>query len=140
MQLNKVQLIGNLTRDPELKSLPNGTKVCAFSMATNEVFTKDGQRQERAEYHNIVAFGKTAENIARFMRKGSQLYIEGKLQTRSWEKDGEKKYRTEIIANIVQFGAKPAGVSADRDERDQADGNPHVEQDADDINLEDIPF
>lgn len=107
MQLNKVQLIGNITKDPDIKVLPSGIKVCSFSMATNEVFVKDGVKQEKVEFHNIVSFGKTAENIAKYMVKGSQIYVEGKLQTRSWEADGIKKYRTEILANNVQFGSSP---------------------------------
>jgi len=113
MYLNKVQLIGNLTRDPELKSTPSGAKVCSFSLATNETF-KDaqGQKKETVEFHNIVVWGKTAENVAQYMKKGSQIYIEGKLQTRSWDKDGVKHYRTEINALHVQFGHKPSGTAS----------------------------
>lgn len=106
MYLNKVHLIGNLTRDPEKKALPSGMSVTSFSIAVNEVFyDKDKKKQERVEYLNIVCFGKIADNVAQYMKKGSQVYVDGKIQTRSWEKDGEKKYRTEIIANTVQFGA-----------------------------------
>lgn len=108
MYLNKATIIGNLTRDPELKALPSGQNVASFSVATNRTWKdKDGQKQEDVEYHNIVVFGKTAENVARYMKKGSQILIEGRIQTRSWEKDGEKKYRTEIVAESVQFGSKP---------------------------------
>lgn len=120
MNVNKVIIVGNITRDPELKALPSGVQVATFSVATNEVYTdKDGQKQERAEFHNVVAWGKTAENIAKYMRKGSQIYIEGKLQTRSWEKDGQKHYRTEVVAGMVQFGAKPKGDSAPSGEVDE---------------------
>ncbi len=145
MNVNKAILIGNLTRDPELKSLPSGVKVCTFSLATNEVYTKDNKKVEKTEFHNIIAFGKTAENIAQYMHKGSQLYIEGKIQTRSWDDktSGEKKYRTEILANIVQFGAKPAGQRDSNTERapSKAKTDELSEFDnADDINPENIPF
>ncbi len=114
MYLNKALIIGNLTRDPELKALPSGTKVCSFSIATNRVYKdKDGNRQESSEFHNIAAFGRTGELAAQYLKKGSQVYVEGRLQTRSWEgKDGEKKYRTEIIADTVQFGNRPGGAGA----------------------------
>jgi len=112
MYLNKVMVIGNLTRDPESKALPSGVTVTSFSVATNRVWKdKDGAKQEDVEYHNIVTFGRTAETVAQYMFKGSQIYVEGRLQTRSWEDktSGEKKYRTEIIAELVQFGSKPKG-------------------------------
>ncbi|MEK9173736.1 MAG: single-stranded DNA-binding protein, partial [Patescibacteria group bacterium] len=95
MYLNKVFLIGNLTRDPELKALPTGTKVASISMATNRTW-KDagGAKKEAVEYHNVVAFAKQAEVIAQYCKKGSSLYIEGRIQTRSWDAtDGTKKYR-----------------------------------------------
>jgi single-strand DNA-binding protein len=109
MYLNKAIVIGNLTRDPELKSLPSGIKVCSFSLATNRVWRdKNGARQESADYHNIACFGKQAEIVAQWMKKGNQIYIEGRMTTRSWDdKDtGKKMYRTEIIAENVQFGSK----------------------------------
>ena len=111
MYLNKAFIIGNLTRDPELKALPSGTKVCSFAVATNRVYKdKDGNRQESTEFHNISAFARTGELAAQYLKKGSQVYVEGRLQTRSWDgKDGEKKYRTEIIAETVQFGNRPTG-------------------------------
>ena len=86
MYLNKAILIGNLTRDPELKAIASGNKVCTFSLATNRVY-KDasGQRQEKTEYHNIVVWGKTAENVAQYMKKGSQILVEGRIETRSWD-------------------------------------------------------
>lgn len=152
MNVNKAIIVGNITRDPELKSLPSGQQVASFSVATNEVFKgSDGQKQERTEFHNIVAWGKTAENIAQYMRKGSQIYIEGKIQTRSWEKDGEKKYRTEIVALNVQFGAKPKGEgSSPRKSEDDDWGEFNDEPaaparasgstDGGEINPEDIPF
>jgi len=111
MYLNKAFIIGNLTRDPELKALPSGTKVCSFSLATNRVYMdKEGQRQESTDYHNIVAFAKLGELSAQYLKKGSQALVEGRIQTRSWDApDGQKKYRTEIIADSVQFGFRPGG-------------------------------
>ena len=108
MQLNKVQLIGNLTKPIELKALPNGNKVANFSIVTNRTWKdKDGQKQEDAEFHNVVAFGKQAEVLAQYAVKGQQFYIEGRLQTRKWEKDGVDRYSTEIIMENFQFGQKP---------------------------------
>ena len=98
---------GNLTRDPEMKALPSGDNVTNFSVATNRVYNdRDGNKQEEVEYHNIVVFGKQADNVAKYLTKGSGAYIEGRLQTRSWDKDGVKMYRTEVVADRVQFGAK----------------------------------
>ncbi len=117
MYLNKAFLFGNLTRDPEMKSLPNGNKVTSFSLATNRVY-KDaaGAKQEQVEYHNIVVFGRQAETSAQYLKKGQGVMIEGRIQTRSWDDKttGEKKYRTEIVADAVQFGPKSSGpASAD---------------------------
>lgn len=113
MYLNKVFLFGNLTRDPELKSLPNGTAVTSFGLATNRVY-KDAQgaKQEQVEFHNIVIFGRQAETSAQYLKKGQGVMIEGRIQTRSWDDKttGEKKYRTEIIADSVQFGPKSTGA------------------------------
>ena len=108
MQLNKVTLIGNITKDIELKSLPSGIKVASFGLATNRTWKdKDGNKQEQAEFHNIIAFGKQAETISQYCGKGDQLFIEGRLQTRSWDKeDGTKAYRTEIVLESFQFGNK----------------------------------
>jgi len=141
MNVNKVILIGNITRDPELKVTPQGQHVCAFSMATNEVYVQNGQKQEKAEFHNVVAWGKTAENIAKYMRKGSQIYIEGKITTRSWESEGVKKYRTEIVALNVQFGSKPQGQSTKAgDDFETSEEAAPVATDEEEINVEDIPF
>lgn len=107
MYLNKAILIGNLTRDPELRALPSGVQVASFSIATNRVWKdKNNQKQESADYHNIVVFGKQAESSAQYLKKGSQVLIEGRMQTRSWDKDGVKQYRMEIVADRVQFGTK----------------------------------
>ena len=110
MYLNKVILIGNLTRDPELKAIPSGTKVATFGLATNRTYKdKDGKKQDATEFHNVVVFARAAELVAQYLKKGSQAYVEGRLQTRSWDQNGEKKYRTEIVAETIQFGNRPTG-------------------------------
>jgi single-strand DNA-binding protein len=148
MYLNKVMLIGNLTRDPELKSLPTGMKVANVSIATNRVWKdKDGSKKESTEYHNVVVFGRQAETVSQYMKKGSNIMVEGRLQTRSWESDGKKNYRTEIIADNVQFGSRGSGAgssapaSSGRDEQEKTPDVDTIEYpDDDDINPEDIPF
>src|SRR6516162_4103951 len=111
--VNKVILIGHLGAKPELKYLPSGQAVCEMRLATNEVWNdKQNQRQERTEWHKIVVWGKTGENCAQYLDKGRQVYIEGRLQTRSWDdkNTGEKRYMTEIVANQVTFlGGGPGG-------------------------------
>lgn len=103
--VNKVILIGNLGRDPELKYTPGGQPVATFSLATTERrVDKNGQRQDRTEWHNIVAWGKLAELVNQYLKKGRSAYIEGRITTRSWDdRDGNKKYKTEIVANQIQF-------------------------------------
>jgi single-strand DNA-binding protein len=113
--VNKVILVGNLGRDPELRRTPSGASVVSFSIATTERFNdKKGERQDRTEWHNIVAWGKLADLANQYLKKGRSVYIEGKLTTRSWDdKDGNKRYKTEIVANQIQFlgspGESPAG-------------------------------
>jgi len=152
MFLNKAILIGNLTRDPELRSLPTGIKVCSFSLATNRVWKdKNGARQEAADYHNVVVFGRQAETVAQYMKKGSSILVEGRMQTRSWEDktSGEKKYRTEVIADRTQFGPKgsstgSSGGASSTGPKVSASSNPEqvdtIEYPEEDINPEDIPF
>lgn len=153
MYLNKAMVYGNLTRDPELKALPNGMQVCSFSLATNRVYNdRDGKRQEAADYHNIVVFGKQAENCAKYLTKGNATYVEGRMQTRSWDKDGVKQYRTEVIADRVQFGPKGGSSSsgassapAAQTSTGKGDSNSPSESALPDypeeeINPEDIPF
>ncbi len=104
--VNKVILVGRLGKDPEIRSLPSGTSVAKFSLATDERFTdKAGEKQERTEWHNIVAWGKLAEICGQYLRKGKLVYIEGSIRTDSWDdkESGQKKYRTEIIANTMQM-------------------------------------
>lgn len=106
MYLNKAILYGNLTKNPELKQLPSGSAVVNFSIATNRTYKdKNGQKVENVDYHNVVAFGRTAEVIQQYMTKGSAIFIEGRIQTRSYDaKDGTKRYVTEIVTENMQFG------------------------------------
>lgn len=111
MDLNRAQLIGNVTRDPELRTTPTGQTVCSFGVATNSQWTDaQGQKQQRAEFHNIVAWGKLAEICGQYLVKGKKIYVEGRLQTRDWEaQDGAKRTRTEIVAdNMIMLDRGPA--------------------------------
>lgn len=155
MYLNKALIIGNLTRDPELKALPSGIQVASLSIATNRVWKdKSGAKQEASDFHNVVVFGRQAETSAQYLKKGQQVYIEGRIQTRSWDDktSGEKKYRTEIVAEAVQFGPKaggsfggsaapagdaPAKASKGASKKDAVDT---IDYPSEDINPEDIPF
>lgn len=119
--LNKVQLIGNLGADPEVRFSPSGQAVANFRMATSEKWTdKQGQKQERTEWHRIVIWGKQAEQCGEHLKKGRQCYVEGKLQTREWtDKENRKQYTTEIVASNVVFLGSRQGASA-RDSEQQA--------------------
>jgi single-strand DNA-binding protein len=149
MYLNKAIIIGNLTRDPELRALPSGIKVCSFSIATNRVWKDaNGAKQESADYHNVVVFGRQAETVAQYMKRGNSIMVEGRMQTRSWDdkNSGEKKYRTEIVADRVQFGPRAGSGAPSAPFTNQA-GNTKQEEEMDsieypeeDINPEDIPF
>lgn len=152
MYINRATILGNLTRDPELKSLPNGTKVVSLALATNRSWKDaNGQKQEAVDYHNVAAFGKPAELIAQYCKKGNSLYVEGRLTTRSWDDQatGKKAYRTEVILENFQFG--PKGTSAPSatagDTKSEPDTNvPKFEDNlgtidyGDSINPDDIPF
>ena len=114
--VNKVILVGNLGSDPEMRYTPSGQGVCEFRVATNESWMdKSGQRQERTEWHRIVVWGKRGETCAKYLSKGRQVYLEGRLRTRSWDdQEGKKRYMTEIIANDVQFlGGRGGGGGGD---------------------------
>jgi single-strand DNA-binding protein len=151
MYLNKAMVFGNLTRDPELRALPNSGQVCSFGLATNRTFKKaDGSKGEQVEFHNIVVFGRQAETCAQYLKKGSSAYVEGRLQTRTWESPEKgKQYKTEIIAERVQFGPRSSGAGAPARGNDtvsdaeapqsapKADGIDYPEED---INPDDIPF
>lgn len=114
MNVNKAIVCGNLTRDPEERTLPSGQPVSAFGIATNRAWTNaDGQKQEQVEFHNIVAFGKLAEICNQYLTKGRLVYVEGRLQTRTWEgQDNVKRNRTEIVADTMQMGPRPAGIDS----------------------------
>ncbi len=147
-------LIGNLTRDPEIKALPSGTQVAAFGLATNRTWKdKNGAKQEDTQFHNVTVFGRQAEIIAQYMRKGSSIYLEGRIQTRSWDdkSTGEKKYRTEIVVENFQFGPKAGGLAGGapagtyQAPSAQVPGKApqeveSIEYPEEDINPEDIPF
>ncbi len=148
MYLNKAMVYGNLTRDPEMKALPSGMNVTSFSLATNRRYKdRDGNYQDAVDYHNIVVFGRQAETVNQYLKKGSGAFVEGRMQTRSWEKDGQKHYRTEIVADRVQFGprsggdgggaAAPAATAATGDTPAAPAAPDYPEED---INPEDIPF
>ena len=114
MNLNKAMIIGNLTRDPEVRNTANGKNVASFSVATSLVWKdQSGQKREKAEFYNIVAWGRLAEIVGQYLKKGSKVYIEGRLQTRDWTgQDGVKRYRTEIIAeNMIMLSSNPSGYS-----------------------------
>ena len=160
MNLNKAMIIGNVTRDPEARTTPDGTTVTSFSVATNMRWTdKAGQKQEKVEYHNIVAWRKLGEICAQYLKRGSKIYLEGRLQTRNWDDaQGQKHWRTEIVAEnmiMLQRASGQSGpyqpASAPAVKSSPADVAPKVEQPApvedlptiqqgEDINVEDIPF
>lgn len=141
MYLNKTFIIGNLTRDPELRALPSGAKVVQFSIATNRVY-KDtqGAKKEEVEYHNIVVFGMQGENCAKYLKKGQSALIEGRIQTKSWDdkETGDKKYKTEIVAESVQFGPRAGGVANKQVEDDGSVDSEEVVGSG--LDLDDIPF
>lgn len=153
MYLNKVLLYGNLTRDPELRALPSGQQVASFALATNRTYkNKDGEKQDAVEYHNIVAFGRQAEVIGQYLKKGRPIYVEGRIQTRSWDDktSGEKKYRTEIVIESFQFGPGGSGMggggrgddagSAPASKSKGGDKSDDIAYPAEEISPDDIPF
>jgi single-strand DNA-binding protein len=159
MDLNKVMIIGRLTRDPELRSTPNGASVCQISLATNFVYTnqQSGQKVEQVEYHNVVLWRKLAEIANQYLKKGRRVYIEGRLQTRSWDgQDGKKNYRTEVVADnmIMLDGGMGGQNSGEANSSNQSfspkpaaeNSQPFVEEElptiqaGEDISVEDIPF
>ncbi len=149
MYLNRAIIIGNLTRDPELKSLPSGIQVATIGVATNRVWKdKNGAKQESTDYHNVVVFGRQAETAAQYLRKGSSVLVEGRMQTRSWDAaDGTKKYRTEVVADRVQFGPRrdgaqsvPANSPATKQDTQEAPAAEGIDYPEENINVDDIPF
>ena len=139
MNLNKAMIIGNLTRDPELRTTSGGQSVTSFGVATNQVWTdQQGQRQEKAEYHNIVAWGKLAEICSQYLAKGRKVYIEGRLQTRDWEgQDGVKRNRTEIVAENMIMLDRGSGARTPAEASNEA---PPIAIGEEEVKKEDIPF
>ncbi len=153
MDLNKVQIIGNVVRDPEMRTTPNGQNVSSFSVATNLVWKDaEGQKQEKAEFHNIVAWRRLAEITNQYLKKGAKVYIEGRLQTRSWDDpNGIKRYRTETIAeNMIMLDRVGTEVNtnsqpAPADDFSQVPPKDNTKKDKkeggeEEISIEDIPF
>lgn len=157
MDLNKVMIIGRLTRDPELRQTPNGASVCQIGLATNYVYTNQqtGQKVEQVEYHNVVMWRKLAEIANQYLKKGRRIYVEGRLVTRSWDaQDGSKRSRTEIVAdNMIMLDGGQGGAggngnngfqNSSQDNGNQSFNNeelPTIQQDGgEDISVEDIPF
>ena len=156
MYVNKVILYGNLTRDPELKALPSGSQVAEFGLATNRTYKdKDGNKKEEVDFHNIVSFGRTAEVIAQYLKKGRPIFVEGRIRTRSWEaKDGTgKRYKTEIVLENFQFGPSLRSQTNADGTQNNAEGSPRqsasssppstpegIQYPEEQINAEDIPF
>jgi len=155
MYLNKAIVYGNLTRDPELRAIPSGSKVATFSVATNRIWKdKAGARQEAVDYHNVVVFGRQAETVSQYLKKGSAALIEGRMQTRSWDgTDGQKKYRTEIVADRIQFGPRsgavapsgaaksdPSAIEASAPSENPPAPTEAIEYPEEEINPDDIPF
>jgi len=139
MNLNKVFLIGRLTRDPEIKTLHSGKNLCQISIATDRFYTdKDGNKKQETEFHNVILFGRLAEIASQYLKKGSLVFIEGRLRTRNWEDEsGNKRSRTEIIAERMQLGPKvPKETLPPIEEKEEI---PIIEEE-EEINIEDIPF
>lgn len=140
MDLNRATIIGRLTRDPELRSLPSGRSVASFSVATNRVWSDNGgQKQKQVEYHNVVAWARLAETASQYLKKGSQVYVEGRLQTREWtSQDGTKKTRTEIICeNFIMLGSRPTEGAGHSANQPSSQSDEVIEEE---IKVEDIPF
>ena len=160
MNLNKVFLIGRLTVDPQLRTTPGGQSVVTLSLATNRTWTdKNGKKQEDSQFHNVVVWGRQAEIVSQFLKKGSMIFVEGRLQTRTWQDSrGETRRTTEIISERVQLGPRSFGggfregasfndttasqkFSARQDVSEEAtDALPEINVDSDEIKAEDIPF
>lgn len=156
MNLNKVFLVGRLTRDPEARALPSGQQVTSFGLATDRFYTdKSGQKQKQTEFHNIVLFGRQAEIASQYLKKGSVVLLEGRLQTRNWkDSSGNTRYRTEIIAERMQLGPKPGGNNERAEFSQEPDRIPAKEdpqetpgeeeipviEEGSEIDIKDIPF
>jgi single-strand DNA-binding protein len=134
MNLNKVFLIGRVTKKPEIRMTPNGATISRFSLVTNHTYKKDNEKVEEAEFHNIVAFGKTAEIVSSYIDRGQLLSIEGRIKNQTWDrKDGGKGYRSEIIAENIQLGPKPFNAVKEEVEKE-------IPETEEEINISEIPF
>lgn len=163
MNLNKVFVLGNVTRDPEQKNLPSGQPVASFGVATNRFYTQNGEKKQDTEFHNIVTFGRLAEIASQYLKKGSLVLIEGRLRTRNWQdSSGNKHYRTEITAERMQLGPRAGGFQPQAPEKteektkvseeeipvieeepspkESAKDNPTDNKDDEQINVNEIPF
>lgn len=155
MNLNKAFIVGNLTKDPESRTLPSGQTLATFSVATNRIWNKDGAKQQDTQFHNVVVFGKMAETCAKYLNRGKMVLVEGRIQTRSWDaQDGTKKYRTEIVAEAIQLGPRTgqdagggASFTSNKKENPVAktasvdkEEIPIIEQETEEIDVSDIPF
>ncbi len=152
MNVNKAIILGNVTADPEIKTTPKGQNVASFGIATNQYWTdkKSGEKKQKTEFHNVVAWNRLAEIAEKYIKKGSLIYVEGRLQTRSWDTDqGNTQYRTEIIANRIQLGPRNSNKGKNtnrskpqpkRKSKNQKKNNNDDEEDSEEINVEDIPF
>ncbi len=143
MNLNKAMIVGRITNDLQLKTTESGREVLSFSVATNRNWKdQSGQKQERTDFHNVVAWANTAKTIAEYMVKGQEILVEGRLETRDYEKEGQKHYRTEIVLDRFEFGAKPQGsTNAPKAQPDaKMDASGGVVFPTEEINPDDIPF
>jgi len=150
MDLNRATIIGRLTRDPEVRSIPSGKSVCTITVATSRVWTdQSGQKQKDSEFHNVVLWGKLAEIAGQYMKKGARVYMEGRISTREWTgQDGVKRYRTEIVAEnmIMLDGPRSSGDASTGPRKMAPTGNsfaansPTPEVMEEEIKVEDIPF
>lgn len=141
MNVNKAMIVGRLTRNPESRTTPSGQMVCSFSVATSRTWKNtNGEKQEKTNFHNIITWGKLAELCQTYLIKGQLVFIEGRIETRSWEgPDGAKRSRTEIVAESLQFGPKPKGAAGSEmptPETVQEEAAPPEEE----INVEEVPF
>lgn len=137
--VNKVILIGNLTRDPELRYTPQGTPVVSFGVATNREWTVDGVKKEAADFHNVVAWNKLAELCDQLLSKGAKTYVEGRLQTRDWvDNDGNKRYKTEVVINEMIVLTSRKSAEEYRAKEDKYEEKPEDDEDMDDIDLDKV--
>ncbi len=138
--LNKMMVIGNVGKDPEMRYTPNGNAVTSFTVATNRIFTVNGEKQKETEWFSVVAFGKLAEIVSQYVTKGRQVYVEGRLRSRTWTgQDGKARFTNEITANDVRFLGGPGGGPGDGEEPREAGGTA-AGAGGPSVDAEDLPF